>query len=36
MSYRHIFDPVAAKEYEDAFNATKKEVFLLLTILSLL
>jgi hypothetical protein len=34
MSYRHIFDPVAAKEYEDAFKWYGEEVFLLLTFYS--
>jgi hypothetical protein len=29
MSYRHIFDPVSAKEYEDAFKWYEEKVFLL-------
>ena len=28
MSYRHIFDPVAAKEYEDAFKWYEERSFL--------
>jgi len=27
MSYRHIFDPVAAKEYEDAFKWYEERSF---------